>query len=91
VARIDLIETEGGQVIPVDYKRGSPPDIPEGAWEPERVQLCLQGLLLRENGYECDYGALYYAASQARVTVDFTDELIARTLELLDEARRVAA
>ncbi len=90
VARIDLIETDGGKVVPVDYKRGSPPDIPEGAWEPERVQLCLQGLLLRENGYECDYGELYYAASQARVTVDLTDELIARTMELLGEARRLA-
>jgi CRISPR-associated protein Cas1 len=90
VARIDLIETDGGKVVPVDYKRGSPPDIPEGAWEPERVQVCLQGLLLRENGYECDYGELYYAASQARVTIDFTDELIARTIVLLAEARRVA-
>ncbi len=90
VARIDLIEADGGKVVPVDYKRGSPPDIPEGAWEPERVQLCLQGLLLRENGYECDYGALYYAASQSRVTIDFTDELVARTMELLAEARRVA-
>jgi len=91
VARIDLIETDGGKVIPVDYKRGSPPDIAEGAWEPERVQLCLQGLLLGENGYECDYGVLYFAASQARVTVEFTGELIARTMELLAEARRVAA
>lgn len=90
VARMDLIETDGGKVVPVDYKRGSPPDIPEGAWEPERVQLCLQGLLLRENGYECDYGELYYAASQSRVTIDFTDALIARTMELLAEARRVA-
>ncbi|MCI0387984.1 MAG: CRISPR-associated endonuclease Cas1 [Acidobacteria bacterium] len=91
VARIDLIETDGGKAIPVDYKRGSPPDIAEGAWEPERVQLCLQGLLLRENGYECDYGILYFAAAQARVTVDFTEELITRTLALLDEARHVAA
>jgi CRISPR-associated protein Cas1 len=91
VARIDLIETDDGKVVPVDYKRGTAPDLPEGAWEPERVQVCLQGLLLGENGYECDYGAIYFAASQTRVTVDFTDELVARTLELLDEARRVAA
>src|SRR5918912_2869680 len=60
-ARIDLIETDEGRVIPVDYKRGKPPDVAEGAWEPERVQLCLQGLLLSENGYECDEGALYFA------------------------------
>jgi len=91
IARIDLIETDEGRVIPVDYKRGTPPDIPEGAWEPERVQLCLQGLLLRENGYECNEGALYFAGAQARVTIEFTDELVARTLELLSGARRTAA
>jgi CRISPR-associated protein Cas1 len=94
VARCDLIETDEGRVVPVDYKRGSPPSleaVPEGAWEPERVQLCLQGLLLRENGYECDHGVLYFAAAQARVTVEFTDELAARTRQLLAEARQVAA
>ncbi len=90
VARIDLIETDDRAVIPVDYKRGAPPDVPEGAWEPERVQVCMQGRLLREQGYRCDEGALYFAASQQRVRVVFTDELIARTLALLDEARRVA-
>lgn len=92
-ARIDLIESDDGRVIPVDYKRGAPPDpeyVPEGAYEPERVQVCVQGLLLREHGYECDEGALYFAASQQRVRVPLTDELIARTLALLAEARRVA-
>lgn len=91
VARIDVIETDDGALIPVDYKRGEPPDIPEGAWEPERVQVCIQGLLLREHGYVCNEGALYFAASQQRVRVEFTDELITRTLALLAEARRVAA
>ena len=93
VARIDVIESDDGRVIPVDYKRGAPPDpeyVPEGAYEPERVQVCIQGLLLREHGYACDEGALYFAATQQRVRVLFTDELIARTLQLLDEARRVA-
>ncbi|MFN0084988.1 MAG: CRISPR-associated endonuclease Cas1 [Blastocatellia bacterium] len=90
VARIDLIEAEDGRVIPVDYKRGAAPDLPEGAWEPERVQVCLHGLLLRENGYDCEYGILYFAASQSRVKVEFTEELITRTRELLDAARRTA-
>ena len=90
VARIDLIEGEGTRVTPVDYKRGRPPDIPERAWEPERVQLCLQGLLLRDNGYECQEGVLYFAESQERVTVPFTDELIARTMEMLEGARILA-
>jgi CRISPR-associated protein Cas1 len=90
VARIDLIENDDGYVVPVDYKRGAPPHIPEGAYEPERVQVCLQGLLLREHGYACDYGILYFAASQTRVTVEFTDVLVARTRELLRAARRTA-
>src|SRR5215510_9066992 len=90
VARIDLIENDDGHVVPVDYKRGAPPDIPQGAYEPERVQVCLQGLLLREHGYACDYGILYFAASQTRVTVEFTDVLVARTRELLRAARRTA-
>lgn len=91
IAQIDLIEIENERVIPVDYKRGEPPDTPECAWEPERVQVCLQGLLLRENGYECDEGALYFVKSQQRVRVPLTDDLIARTLELLDQARQTAA
>jgi len=90
IATIDLLTGDDSSVTPVDYKRGSPPDNPERSWEPERVQLCLQGLLLRDNGYHCDEGVLYYAESKERVKVAFTNELIARTLELLAEARRVA-
>lgn len=57
VAKIDLLEGVGdGEVVPVDTKRGTPPDIPERAWEPERVQLCVQGLLLREQGWKCERG-----------------------------------
>jgi CRISPR-associated protein Cas1 len=90
IAKIDLLTGEDGWVTPVDYKRGSAPDNPERSWEPERVQLCLQGLLLRENGYNCEAGVLYFAESQERVTIPFTAELIARTLDLLTEARRTA-
>src|SRR6266545_171112 len=90
VAKIDLLEGEEGMVKPVDYKRGSPPDNPERSWEPERVQLCLQGLLLRENGYNCDEGILFFRDTQERITIHFTGDLIARTLNLLTEARGVA-
>ena len=90
IARIDLLEGENGWVTPVDYKRGEAPDTPERAWEPERVQLCLQGLLLRDNGYNCDEGVIYFAKSQERVRVPFTSDLIARTLELLADARSTA-
>lgn len=90
VARIDVLEGDGGAVRPVDTKRGNPPDIPGRAWEPERVQLCAQGLLLREAGYRCSGGDLYFAGSRQRVAVEFDEELVARTQGLLQELRTVA-
>ena len=90
IARVDLIEGRNGVVRPVDTKRGSPPDIPHRAWEPERVQVCVQGLLLRDEGYKCDEGVLYFAETKQRVTVEFTSELIERSLELLAQLREAA-
>ena len=91
VAKVDLIEGDDGMVRPIDYKRGTPPDIPERAWEPERVQLCVAGLLLRDAGYSCDDGVLYFAEARQRVTVPFDEALVARTREVLAELRKVAA
>jgi CRISPR-associated protein Cas1 len=93
--KIDLVEGEGegdgGEVMPVDRKRGKAPDVAEGAWEPERVQLCLYGLMLREAGYPCHRGELYFVGSRKRVEIAFDEALIARTLELTQAARRAAA
>lgn len=86
-AKIDLVEGEGSAVVPVDYKRGKRPHTAQGAWEPERVQLCVQGLLLREQGWTCTHGVLYFVGSRERVEVPFDDELVTRTRELLDGMR----
>ena len=91
VARVDIIEGVEGGVRPVDVKRGSPPDTPEHSWEPERVQLCVQALLLRDAGYQCAEGVLYFAEARRRVTVAFDDELVDRTEALLAELRDVAS
>jgi CRISPR-associated protein Cas1 len=91
-ARIDLIEGDGDSVMPVDYKRGARPDhLPESAWEPDRVQLCAQGLVLRANGYRCERGVIYYIESKTRVMVEFDDALIARTRELVRGLRELGA
>ena len=89
-ARIDLVEAIGARATPVDYKRGAVPDVPGNAYEPERVQLCVQGLLLRAHGYHCDGGVLYFAGSKRRIPVPFDDALERRTRELLLEARAMA-
>lgn len=92
VAKIDLLEgAPDGTVVPVDTKRGSPPDLPERAWEPERVQVCVQALLLREHGYRCERGMLWFAETRQRVVVHLDDALVTRTTELLVDLRRVAA
>lgn len=96
VGKADLVEGHNGEcgsdeVVPVEYKRGSAPDVPEGAFEPERVQLCALGLLLRDAGYDCTYGEFYFAESRRRVQIEFSDALVERTLELLAELREVAA
>lgn len=89
-AKLDLVSTAGDEAVPVDTKRGRVPENPERSWEPERVQLMAQGLLLREHGYRTDHGVLYFAGSKTRVEIHFTPELEARTLRLLDEARSAA-
>lgn len=87
-AVIDLVEGDGERVRPVDYKRGARPAVAGGAWEPERVQLCAQGLLLREHGFRCDEGVLYFVRSKQRVRVRLSAALVARTGELVAEMRR---
>jgi len=91
IARLDLIEGEGLTVTPVDYKRGKRPHVPHGAYDPERVQLCVQGMILAEHGYQCDAGVLYFAGSRERVHVEFTEELRRLTRTTIDGLRFVAA
>lgn len=91
IARIDIVETEGASATPVDYKHGQAPRPGHVPWEPERVQLCAQALILRENGYRCETGILYYVASRTRVPVVIDDELVARTTSLVRELRQTFA
>lgn len=87
-AKIDLVEGEGARVTPVDYKKSKRPHVAKGAWEPELVQICAQGLLLREQGYECAEGVIYFVGSRERVTIAFDEELIGLTLERIAQMRQ---
>ncbi len=91
IAKMDLVEAEDGAVVPVDYKRGKRPHVPKGAYDPERVQLCAQGMILEEHGYRCDEGVLYFAESKERVRVPFDAELRALTQNAVDGMRLTAA
>jgi CRISPR-associated protein Cas1 len=84
---VDVVEYIDGEARPVDYKRGRVPNVPGGAYEPERVQLCLQGLLLRGAGFRSDHGELYFAQSRKRVEIAFDEDLVRRSLAAVAEAR----
>jgi CRISPR-associated endonuclease Cas1/CRISPR-associated protein Cas4 len=91
IAKMDLIEGEDGSVTPVDTKKGKRPHVAEGAYEPERVQVCAQALILEDAGYKVGQGAIWYAGSRERVRIDLDEALRARTRAAISELRLAAA
>jgi CRISPR-associated protein Cas1 len=94
VAKIDLVEAEGGEVAPVDYKRGTAPDptrVPGGVWPADRIQVLSQALALREAGYVCSRAVVYYAGSRTRVDVAVDESGERDVREAVAEARRLRA
>jgi CRISPR-associated protein Cas1 len=93
IARVDVLETgPGGQVIPVEVKRGRPRD-GDGPplWEPELVQLCAQALILRDAGHVVERAEVSFAATRTRHQIELTPELEVRTLAAVAELRANAA
>jgi len=93
IAGMDLLEVENGAVTPVDYKHGKPRETGHGLelWPTDRIQLSVQALVLRENGYRCDEGLVFYAKTRQRVRVVFDDNLIDETLRAVADAWQTAA
>jgi len=99
VAKMDLVETktEKGdlltalEVCPVDYKAGVPKEGEEAneLWDTDKMQLGLQALILRDNGYTCNEGVIYYRATKQRVRLPITPELESWILQNIAQARRV--
>ena len=93
IAKLDLAEFTEERATPVDYKHGRPMDGEDGieAWPGDRVQLAVQGLVLRANGYCCDEGVVFYHKTRQRVRVPFDDETIAEAERAIADARTTAA
>lgn len=90
IGRIDLLEGRDGVVTPVDYKRGSPAPGSGRAGEPERRQLAVHALMLRDAGYSVDRAVLYFVEARERVDVDLTEQLLAETLSSVVQLRALA-
>jgi len=107
VAKMDLIEVkvkarsaddffavrEAQSVTPVDYKAGAPRQGVDQneLWDADKMQLGLQILILRDNGYPCDEGVIYYRATKQRVRLVMTAEIEAWIIDRIAAARVVAA
>lgn len=90
-ARIDLVEGDtDGTVVPVDYKKGHPPDDGE-VWPSDRVQLLIQALLLREAGYSVERAEIWYAEVRRRVGIMVDEFAIAEINEIVKRLWSTAA
>lgn len=71
IGKSDLIESESGQIYPVEYKRGR-----KGEWDNDELQVCAQALCLEEmTGQTINTGYIYYAQSHQRQLVEISDTL----------------
>ena len=69
--KADLIESDSGQLYPVEYKRGK-----RGEWDNDELQVCAQALCLEEmTGQSILTGYIYYAHSHQRQRVDISTQL----------------
>jgi CRISPR-associated protein Cas1 len=92
IAKMDLVEAVGDRATPVDYKHGAPQEGPDGLelWPADKAQLAVQGMILRDNGYQCDEGIVYYRKTGQRVRVALDAALVAETEALIAQAWAVA-
>lgn len=90
IAKMDVLSIRDGVVMPVDFKKGKRPHVKAGAYEPERVQVCVQAMILEDNGYQVEQGAIWYVGSRERVRINLDEDLRTRTLEAVRELRAAA-
>lgn len=106
IAKMDLIEVRNtpaaGQtgdlfakleVTPIDYKAGAPREDQNQneLWDADKMQLGVQILILREHGYLCREGVIYYCATRQRVRRQFTPEWEQWIRENIAAARQCSA
>ncbi|MGH4010038.1 MAG: CRISPR-associated protein Cas4 [Pseudonocardiaceae bacterium] len=93
IAKLDLIEGDGGNVRPVDFTKGcrwttsgDRRRLDGTPWPSDEVQVCVQALLLREHGYQCDHAELWYAETCQRLWVELTPERLSWPADLVADA-----
>jgi CRISPR-associated exonuclease Cas4 len=79
----DLVEEKGGEIYPVEYKKGR-----RGDWKNDELQLCAQALCLEEMlARPIERGYIYYAGTGKRKEVNLVPQLREMTREIIQKAR----
>ncbi len=81
----DVIEEQGGEIYPVEYKKGQ-----KGDWKNDQLQLCAQALCLEEMlnlPQPILRGFLYYASTGNRKEIPFAEELRTYTIQTIEAVR----
>lgn len=96
-AKLDLVESKADEdgaaaYRPIEYKKGRPRETDDGKeiWPADKVQLALQILLLRENGFNCPEGLVYYRETRQQITLPYSSELEEWTGAQINAARATA-
>jgi CRISPR-associated exonuclease Cas4 len=85
VGKSDLIELEGGEIFPIEYKRGN-----KGQWDNDELQVCAQALCLEEmTGKIISTGYVYYAQTHQRQLVEISSQLRNLTIATIHDVTRL--
>ncbi|WP_017662207.1 CRISPR-associated protein Cas4 [Baaleninema simplex] len=85
VGKADLVESQEGEIYPVEYKRGRP-----NPWDNDALQVCAQGLCLEEmTGNPVTKGYIYSLQSHQRQDVLLDEALRQETIETLEAVRQM--
>lgn len=100
--KLDAVEEDAGHCAPVESKHSAGPDgnkeftcgrwtINGDAWPNDQIQVCAQGLLLRDSGINSEYGYIYYRGSKQKVKIFFTQDLMQLTLDMIAKCIQCSA
>ncbi len=84
--KFDVIMANSNEIVPVEVKHGPAPDgsapffvgpyaLSASAWGNDQIQLAAQIALLKEAGYQCDKGRLYYKKTSTLVEIQWDNKL----------------
>ena len=85
IGKADLIESEAGELFPIEYKRGH-----KGEWDNDAIQVCAQALCLEDmTGKTITKGYVYYAQSHQRELIEITEVLRHETLATIEQVKQL--